>query len=205
MRRADFVKIIVAGANANLKSLTTSFPIVVDKENRINIDLLLKNTKVAESPRFRFTRSIRTKRFNNLLKSYCRIDNKTKENVLVKKDGNWYLDHILSLCVAVEVNSGLVYSIYKNYMRSGTDDAVIKNLLTKLNVKSLEEIIKKFINPTRLKWSQFNVPFVYYTLYNKECVLIKASAVGIDSSEALIKALDKRIRGHRSSFMGYDF
>jgi hypothetical protein len=88
MRRADFVKIIVAGANANLKSLTTSFPIVVDKENRINIDLLLKNTKVAESPRFRFTRSIRTKRFNNLLKSYCRIDNKTKENVLVKKDGN---------------------------------------------------------------------------------------------------------------------
>ena len=84
-----------------------------------------------------------------------------------------------------------------------TADRVINNLLAKLDVTSLEEVVEKLQKPTRLTWPQFDVPFAYYILYNKECNLVKAGAVGIENSEPLIKALDNRFSAHRSSFFGY--
>ena len=95
---------------ADTKILPMNFDIITDSSNNINISLWFRGQGHL------FSRFINSKKFNNLVTLHCTIKKKKKNDVMVEKNGDLFVNPILALHAASFLSLKLYYEILELYL-----------------------------------------------------------------------------------------
>ena len=180
-------------SDIDIEILPMNFDIVTDSNHNINISVWFRG----KGPLF--SRCINSKRFNDLVALHCKIEKKQKNDVIVEKNGDTFVEPILALHAATFLSIKLYYEILDFYLYTKYSklkeiyESRIKSLEQKLVLA--EELGVKFNKV--LTWSNFNASFAFYYFVIDN--VVKCGAVGLKDQENSGN-LDSRLASHRSTF-----
>lgn len=97
-------------SDTDTKILPMNFDIIMDSNNNINISLWFRGKGNLLS------RCINSKRFNNIVTLHCTIEKKQKNDVMVEKNGDLFVNPVLALHAASFLSIELYYGILEFYL-----------------------------------------------------------------------------------------
>ena len=179
-------------SDIDTRILSMNFNIITDSNNNINISLWFKGKGHL------FSRCINSKRFNGLVTLHCKIEKKQKNDVMVEKNGDLFVNPILALHAASFLSVKLYYEILDFYLYAKYSkmeeiyNSKIESLEQQLVVAELGLKFNKV-----LLWSNFNASFAFYYFVIDN--VVKCGAAGLKDQENSDN-LDSRLASHRSTF-----